>query len=171
MNKKQKTILLLVVAAIVWGYTGLKWFNYFSANNEDTVFYEESQSVVPDLIFKDKKDYTLDLNYSDPFLKKNKSKKIVKQYSSSPSNSIPHPNMQQKRNIAKPPPPPVYKWPEMIYSGFILSKGDKLGLLNISGKDILVNQGDVYQNIKIKNIFSDSIQLVHEKEIKTIKKK
>lgn len=167
MNKKQKTILLLGVAIIVWGYTGLKWINYFSANNEEAVYYEESQNVVPNLIFKDKKDYKLQLNYLDPFLKNYKPKNKVIQSQTTPVFPINPKSTQKKNNVA----PPVYKWPEMTYSGFILSKGDKLGLLNISGKDILVNKGDVHQSIEIKGIYSDSIQLFHEKELKTIKKK
>jgi len=167
MDKKKKTILLLVIAAAVWGYTGLKWFNYISIDGDSTLALSVDESKIPDLAFEEREDFVLNASYPDPFLKNRKYKPVY----SAPSNSNYSSNTNTVTKKVTPiPVVAVYKWPELKYSGFILSKGEKLGLLNLSGNDVLAKQGDIHQQISIVGIYSDSIQLQTAGNYKTLLK-
>lgn len=166
MSKKNKTILLVAVAAVVWGYAGLKWFNYFSVEGDDFVSLQQQGSSIPDMVLGEKKEFVLNADYQDPFLKNRKYKPSV----SSPVNHVN--NTGQIKKVVNPlPVSPTYKWPALEYSGFILSHGEKLGLLKISDQDILAKKGDVYRQINIVGIYSDSISLSTGEHTKTILKK
>lgn len=167
MDKKKKTILLLIVAAAVWGYTGLKWFDYFAVEGDDLMAFNIDDSLIPDLVFEKKQDFVLNASYPDPFLKKKKYRSTT---SVSNSNYSPNSHSTQKVAVVTPVKTP-FKWPKLKYSGFILSKGEKLGLLNLSGNDILAKKGDVHKQVFIQEIYADSIALKIGENYKTLLKK
>ncbi len=37
MDKKTKTIVLIIVTLLIWGYSALEWFNYIEASDDTEV--------------------------------------------------------------------------------------------------------------------------------------
>ncbi len=162
MDKKTKTILLVVIAILVWGYSALEWINYAEVSNNNEL--TSSSSVVPiisPLKLKPKGDKKLILDYRDPFLNSFK-RKVVKEM---PKKMAPSNQDKIKTNVPKPE---VLKWPEIIYSGVI---NNKLGLLKINGKDYIVKEGDIKENIYVVKILSERIILEFNDLAKEILKK
>ena len=165
MDKKKKTILLLVIAAVVWGYTGVKWFNYIAT--DDTAFVQANNSIVTPSTFNinEKKDYKLLADYTDPFLKKSK-KHLPK------NNNIHSPVKVSKPIINNKPVEKVkVNWPTVVYTGLILNENQRVGFLNIENDDLLARKGDVYKQIEVLEIYNDSIFLSFQNERKTYYKK
>lgn len=166
MNKKTKTILLIVIAILVWGYSALKWINYYQLSNDSVVV--ESYAPTPQvssLKLKPKNKKTLKLDYRDPFLNASK-KNRVQRNQNSKSQQIFNNNKVNKQKINLPKSEPILKWPKMVFSGII---NNKLGLLKIEGKDYIVKEGDVKEGIKVNNITKEKIIVEFQGETKEVK--
>lgn len=164
MNKKTKTILLIVIAILVWGYSALKWINYYQLSNDSETV--ESYAPVPQvssLKLKPKNKKTLKLDYRDPFLNVSK-KNRVQRNQNTISQQIFNNNQINKQKVLTPGK--VVKWPKMVFSGVI---NNKLGLLKIEGKDYIVIEGDVKEDITINNITKEKIIVEFQGETKEIK--
>lgn len=164
MNKKTKTILLIVIAILVWGYSALKWINYYQLSND----YEAVGSYAPvpqvsSLKLKPKNKKTLKLDYRDPFLNNSK-KNGVQRNQNTISQQIFNNNQINKQKVLTPEK--VVKWPKMFFSGVI---NNKLGLLKIEGKDYIVIEGDVKEDITINNITKEKIIVEFQGETKEVK--
>jgi len=162
MNKKTKTILLLIIAILIWGYSALEWIRYYKTEN-----YNKNELLPPVIQpnnltpIKRKNNLTLSLNYNDPFLKTNKHNKAI-------SNPPPLPasiKIVPPQKVSNPTSL-IIKWPKIKYSGII----NNFGLLNIDGQNVIVKNKDVIKDITIKDITNQYIVLIYNNEEKTFNK-
>ena len=165
MNKKTKTIALIIITVLVWGYSALEWIDYMDASDEEysTQVSQYIPQVAP-LKLKPQQKSDLQLNYRDPFLNKKTKNKVTAQAPVFSST-----NRQQTRTPSpiKPKETTVIKWPKIVYSGVI---NNQLGLLKIDDKDYLVKAGDVKNEVIINEIFSDKIIISFKAEQKEFEK-
>jgi hypothetical protein len=147
--------LLILAAAGLWLYIGQRIYHtWFSAG--ETMTSEAPLSIItkedqwPDT-------FSIKANYRDPFLVSTPLKKIVTQL---PPKKV------------NPPPVPAKPWPELSYGGMIRNEktNQQLALLTINGRSELVSAGKVYEELEVKKIFKDSIQLGFGKELKMVRK-
>lgn len=158
-NKKLSWILLPAVLAI-WGMIG--WKVYAAMNGEDEVFannvpqtslYSDT-SVVPE-------DYTLSLNYRDPFFEPQQKPKTV----STNVKKTETPSVQTSA-------PQVTQWPSVSYGGLVrqTQSGKTVGFLIINGSSHFVNAGDVAGELTVVKMWSDSVEVKFAKESRRIRK-
>lgn len=62
-------------------------------------------------------------------------------------------------------------WPKIEYSGLIVNNKNKkiTGLLKIGNNEYLVSEGSIHDNIFIKHIYKDSINVSYQNQSKTLK--
>ena len=135
-------------------------------SDEESVY---SETFVSDIqLPSQEKDEQFDLllNYADPFFKKTRRKKapvqkkvIVKKRS-----------IRQKKPEKKPEK--IIVWPTIKYQGIMKSSNSakKTALVTIDNRVALVKDLQEVDNIKVLQIFQDSIQLKYEDEIKSFYK-
>lgn len=164
MDKKTKTIALIIVTLLIWGYSALEWFNYIEASDDTEI--TNSFSYVPvssPIELKENKQVELKLNYRDPFLNSSRKKKRPEL-----SNRNSFLNTSKRTSPSPIVKVEAIKWPEIAYSGII---NNSFGLLNISGSDYIVKDGDIKGQVAVINVFSDKVILKFSDELKEIKKK
>lgn len=162
MDQKSKTILLIVVALAVWGYSALEWLNYYETDNQSVTANNTILIAPTKLITLQKKEaITLNLNYRDPFLNERKSKKTYNQNTTASNQNNATENVQKKEPIKV-----AVKWPKIKYVGII----NGLGLLNIDSRDYIVKTNDLIKKITIKSITDNHVVLILEGEEKVFEK-
>ncbi len=167
MDKKTKTIALIIATVLVWGYSALEWIDYIGASDEE--YSTQVSSYIPQvtpLKLKPKKENKLQLNYRDPFLNSKKQRKTSNHTASfTPTNNR---GTATNRQPTKQVETKVIQWPEINYSGVI---NNQLGLLKVNGKDYLVKVGDIKDGLTINEIHPDKIVISYQTEQKEFEKK
>lgn len=165
MDKKTKTIALIIVTLLIWGYSAIEWFNYIEASDDTEIANNFSYVPVSSpVILRTNKQLELKLNYRDPFLNSSRKKKRPEStnrssFLNTPKRTSPSPVVVKVEAI---------KWPEIAYSGII---NNSFGLLNINGSDYIVKDGEIKGQVSVINVFSDKVILKFGDELKEIKKK
>jgi len=156
MKNKKVVILLLILAAGIWGTVIYRIFK--TVHKEDTVQRKPAESK-PD--FSSLPDtFSIVADYRDPFLGK---------------RVVPQSLKKVTTPVVKPKPEPVastIKWPALSYSGIIKNKNDakELALVKIDQKEFIMRTGEVMQGVQLSKIFKDSIVVLYQKEKKVIMK-
>src|SRR5687767_1788266 len=156
MKNKKVVILLLVLAAGIWGTVIYRIFK--TVYKEDKVQIKPAEnnsnfSSLPDT-------FSIVADYRDPFLGKRLVQQAPKKITSA---------------ATKPKPAPVVtiiKWPTIGYSGIIRNQNTpkELALVKIDQKDFIMKTGDVMMGVEVTKIFKDSIIVLYQKEKKVITK-
>lgn len=158
-NKKLSWILLPAVLSI-WGMIG--WKVYAAINGDDETFSENSPQTE---IHKDTsavpEDYTLSLNYRDPFFEPRPQPKAV-------STNVKKTETQSVKNSA----PQITQWPSVAYGGLVrqTQSGKTVGFLIVNGSSHFVNGGDVAGELTVVKMWSDSVEVKFGKESRRIRK-
>lgn len=157
MGKKRHLMIVLILgAAGLWGYIMyVVWDSFFKQEivqiTQTVNTQEKNLSSEPDT-------FTLLANYRDPFL----------------SEQVRKPELVQKRvaQVVPSPPKVIQPWPEVSYGGMIRNQqtNSQLALITVNGKSELVGPGVAYQDLLIRKIYKDSVELAFGKEIKMVKK-
>lgn len=163
MKKKKLNILLIIVVLIIWGVLIHRIVKKYFSSNTNPILYElpTDRNTVLDYTIKKDSFHLLALN-RDPFLNILENEKAV----------IKKSIVRKKSTSAKNQKTVV--WPKHIeYYGFIKSEKSKTSraLLRIDGVLYRVEQNKKIEDILLKSISRDSIQLVLHKTRKTIFKK
>ena len=116
---------------------------------------------------------TFDLTHStrDPFLDKmNYDTKIIISPTIKKSGESRSLNSSNKRS--KPKIESAVKWPKINYYGFVkgAKSSSELVLIKIDNKLHKIREGDQIDNIAIKKVYRDSIMVLMNKSLKSIKK-
>ncbi len=162
MKSKKITYLLITLVLILWGIIGYKLLHKSSEEGKDIFLFKNNTPVLAAL-----KADNFELSFStypDPFLKKlkltsvkikSRKKHILKAIKkTTPIVAI--------KNI-------VIKWPTIVYQGLMRNhNAKKIGMMTIGGNIHLAKEGRTYNQVNIIKLYSDSIQVSYEKEIKTI---
>jgi len=150
-NKKTLTYALLAGSLLVWGLVFYKLFSYIGG--DDSPNANNKTITVPHQIEKEES-YTLIANYRDPFL----GKQEKSQGGEGGVNLI-----IKRKSVVK-----VVKEPEkpldltfISYTGMITnpSTKKKVALVTIKGKQSMVSEGEVLDEITFVKNYKDSIQI------------
>ena len=145
MNKKQKTYLLFIAVAIVWGAIGYQLYMYFNPSIPE--FTNASNTVYIPQKTKRVKKTTIQPDYRDPFLGKiyRKKKKVV------------------KKTVTEPKP--IVNFPPIQYKGVIEGKEQRF-IIAINGMQEVFQKGQEIQQIKLIRATSDEVLLQYQGERK-----
>lgn len=154
MEKAQNRIkryMLIVGVVAIWGIIVYKVIEFLQPDNpaDSALSYPGKQAQQRDSL---PKDYTLRLDYADPFLKE----------------SSDHAQAVEIATVAPQPIKP--QWPNLRYNGYIKHEEKVSAVLEINGSYKIVGTGDEINDIKVLHIYEDSISLSYKNESKTFKR-
>lgn len=152
-NKKTIYVLLPLVLAL-WGYIIYRVLE--QANPTVDLPNSELPQIRSKVVSNTTDDFSLLLNYPDPFLKH-----LRIEANESMENS---PQNLQVNQVY------VWNWPNMTYGGCIVNKKKIVGILQINSKNLLVQEGKEYEDFKVDKIYSDSIVMKREDMKRTFRK-
>lgn len=158
-NKKINYLLIPAVAGI-WGIIIYKVF--FSMASDGYEFVNKSGGVTGESVeLPEQRKYRLKLNYTDPFTK---GAAIAEpEYGDDRGDNYYGYNTDVVVNNSN------IQWPEIKYYGLSSNKKKRVGWISISGKSLLVRNGDVCNDVVVKRIMGDSVLLKYKGEYKTFK--
>ena len=161
MKKKPVLFLLLAAAILVWGTVAWRIISGISGGNKMV------RRVIPTKVLVIEEEgfadsFEIKANYPDPFLggwPKSNAKSIRKKVK---------PAKATKKTPEKPKEPEI-DWSFIQYKGLIKNKnGKKVGLASVNGQDFIINEGMELQEVLIKKIYEDSVEVLYSKKIKYI---
>ncbi|MDA8956639.1 hypothetical protein N9H19_03375 [Flavobacteriales bacterium] len=149
MKKKKNIYFLLMSTFIIWFIIAYKFWVISENNN---LKLKENQPIL--IEEKTKKDNRLILNYQDPFLKQyiNEEKKNLKI----------HTEKKEQKKEQK------IIWPKIFYKGLINNSSKKVALFNFNGKDITLQEGQEFHNVKCLTILPKKAIFIYSKEKKEV---
>jgi len=145
MKNKGTTVLLTIIFFVVWGTIGYKL--YSNTHSSDAVVPTGLPVHFSPPKMEESEDYSLSLEYDDPFVSKKTEKKVDKE-----SNTINQVN-----------------WPDIKYKGCIYHGKSKMGIVEIHGKSCFVRKGEIVEKIKIVNVYKTSLDVIFNNERKSFK--
>ena len=159
MKNKHLIYLLGPLVLLIWGLIFYKVYEHFRGGKE--VFgnaaakYTDKKENAPDT-------FTIKANYRDPFLDRNY--RLVTQ-------SIGKTNISEHRSGIAPKTVVPEVFPDIRYYGLIANAKNKrkVGLFKMSNKDLLLKEGESFNDLKITKLFNDSAKITYHKTKKTIK--
>lgn len=153
--------MLLVVAGI-WGAIGYQVYSrYFS--KEETVVQQFVPMADYELAVAQSDSLSLDLDYRDPF----NSKRIRVPVQQSQSTTTVR---KQPKPKETPKPPRAIRWPEVSYLGVMRNDNSdrELALLSIAGKSHMGGRNEVFQGVRVVQVYADSVRVAFSGEEKTV---
>ncbi|MCK4661792.1 MAG: hypothetical protein KAT68_02920 [Bacteroidales bacterium] len=160
MKNKKILYILLALAIIIWALIFYRIFKFLNKTPEVHYSYNYQKKYEKEEIKKDT--FFIIADYRDPFLNKILIPKVKNEGKPKVNNK--KDNSRTKRRVKK------IKWPVIKYGGVISSKDNnkKIALIKINDKDYLMEVNSESEEIKLINIFTDSIKVVYKDEKKTI---
>ena len=169
MKNKKSLYFLAPVVLLVWA---LIFYQVSEGLQTGNPYYAGAAAAVANqaTVATDSFEYTLLLNYPDPFLGRASAGATHKatatvtavQASAKPAitPSLPATVQEVSLNLSR------YK-----YLGVVEHKGkkDKLALISIDGKSLMLREGDVAEELQLLKISKDSIQLKNGKQVFYVK--
>jgi len=161
--KNKKTLYYLIPAVIlIWGIIVYK---IITVTNYESVKHSSATSI-PSINSQDTlpKEYQLLLNYKDPFLlepafRQNKVKSQSRNADLSATRQKPIKNVPQLNLM------------NIMYIGMVEKPGNHtIALINIGGETKMLRKGEHADQIKVLNIWTDSVQIFSNGEIYYLKK-
>ena len=64
----------------------------------------------------------------------------------------------------------MWNWPNMSYGGCIKNKKKMVAILKINSKNLLVQEGKIYDDFLIQKVYNDSIIIVRDTLVKKVYK-
>ena len=167
MNKKKLNYILLPLVLLIWGWVIYTVVSGFSNDNEGYVLQSSLPTVQMEEMTQDT--FVLLANYRDPFLKR-----TYTNYSSGSSTTNNNPKKQtnnKKAETEKPKKKPV-DFSFIRYGGRVKNQktGKHVGMLNVNGRDFLVNEGEMVGQVKLIQLLEDSIKVSYQNNYAFIKK-
>jgi len=158
--KNRKLIyILLPLTLFIWGMIVYKIVFDTNTQEENTSFVQNANrkktaAVPPDT-------FELLLNYPDPFLKDERRK--VTTPSNSPISAPPKTDKKAEQTV---------NWPKLKYEGSVrhVKEGVTLAIVNINGTSKFMKAGETVDNVKLIQIYNDSITVNFQTQKRTVKK-
>lgn len=169
-NKKLKYILFPAVF-IIWGLVVYKIFFYSDDPSENPTSRKQEEVRIENNQVQES--YALMADYRDPFLDAppfyySQSVKI----DNIPENSEIKPEINKTSTTYNKQVTSPVKWPQIKYNGLVVNKkSDKrLGIMQLNGKKLLIEENGIYENIQIMYLYDDSVIAKNQNENKTYHK-
>jgi len=165
MKANNKTIFLLCVVIVVWGYTAFSFFGTFSGTNYNYSLTNNNVKTGNDYKMDDS--FALLANYRDPFL--GDVPRLVMNRMNKSSDRIKIGNPQEKeKNIDKP-----------VDISFILFYGivnnpstkKKIALVSLNNKQYMASEGETIEEVSFIKNDKDSVLISYNKKSFYIKRK
>lgn len=142
-----KRYILIAAVVAIWAVVVYKIIDFIKGNDNPSVDIPYVEKKAQEKR-KEEKDYTLLLSYPDPFLKE----------SGGTAAAI---------EAVPAPPRTVVMWPQLRYSGYLKNGKSMVGVLEVNGNHQSVKKGDVVGEIKVIEVYEDSIRLKYMDDLKT----
>ena len=152
-NKKVIYFVLIPIVIAIWGYM---IYEFISFGSTDNTIQAPNNFSVPHLENAGPDTFSISADYRDPFL----GKPVEEKNSSTP----------------KVKAPPTVKaelpWPKITYGGVIKNQksSKQLYLVQVSGNDHIMREGDAAEDVQLAKAWKDSIQVLFQKEKKVVRK-
>jgi len=161
MKNKKLTYILLPLVGVIWGF-----FFYTLFSNKSTVQSAPVDPITDSIEIADSISFkSLDLDYSDPFLKR-KIVAVGQKILGENKSFIPS-SKQISGQFNKPKVTATTIWPRVEYGGTI---NQNKGLIRINNDLVLLKKGETQGDVKLISLYQDSIRLQYKKELKTFLK-
>jgi len=158
LYNRPQVYTLIALVAIVWGTV---FFRVFKSWGDDgyPAFEPDISAKAEFENYSITDTVTLNLNHGDPFRLSNARTAVEKVAESSPRRYAAAP-AERKR------PAPIL----ITYSGYIQIPGSRkvLSMLNLKGKDLLIAEGEVAEDVKLLKNLKDSIKVAYKGNISYI---
>lgn len=148
----KKTLYIMVPTNVfLWGYISYAIYQYM---NEEPPELTELKDISRLQLNEDTSTYTLRLDYPDPFLKEEATKKSIKHNSTSVISKTPVIAQSAKTRTISPDPPK-----DIRYLGLIQNKtnGTSTALVSINGKSYIIKKGEIVEGINFESISDQTI--------------
>lgn len=156
MKNKKNIYILLPIVTLIWGILIFQLFSF-------TTPEESSINATPDFNLKplkitERKSFTVDVNYRDPFLGKIYTEQKVPKLK----------NAVKTKSEAKPQEEII--WPTIVYKGMISDskQKNKLFILVISDKNYFMKIGDTENDIFLKEGDKESVYVKYKGNLNLI---
>ena len=159
MKNKKAIYFLLPLVLIIWGIIIYRiFFDTISINNSEIL----SRGIPLKIVKENVDTFSIYADYGDPFLD------YLWEYDESEVEQDPSEIVETI--IEKPPV--LVNWPSISFGGIVKNQksNKQVVVVNIEESGHLMKIGDVVMGVTLKKVFNDSIQVVYEKEVKTISK-
>ncbi len=170
MKSKTTTYILLAGVLVIWGWVFYTIFN--GLNSDEDSSYSMPEKKVVQTIKEEKEDvFVLLANYRDPFLGGTSSA-----ISNSNSGNTNFSNNTTTVQIKRQPKVEIKKeptdWSFLDYIGIVNNKetNKQVGLLIISGKEYMVNDKDIINEVIVLKKVKDSIWVEYRGEKKWLRR-
>ena len=157
MNKSRINKILIVALTLIWSFVGYSFF--WPKNTTETPLQNTDLALETTVKTKVKDPFILQPLARDPFLNarttpRKKIKSIPKDRQKSSSKNT------------------ISIWPNIAYFGFVKSNNQSapLVLLKIDNQLKKLRQGERFEEILVKKVYRDSVQIQFGKEIKSFAK-
>jgi len=161
MKNKRLIYILAPLVLLIWGLIFYKIFTHFGDDQNKTMVNPDQTNTNKKQLPRDT--FTIIANYRDPFLGRNNQPALH-----SSQDHI----LNNQTGLSRKPTPAPEIIPEIKYCGIIANPKNKrkVGLLRMNNKELLVKEGDSYNELKIIRLFNDSVKIMYNKTKKTFKK-
>jgi hypothetical protein len=162
MKNKKIIYILLPAALIIWGLIIAKIIIRVKQPGKECKVSNTAIQSEPGIQQSDT--ITLIANYRDPFLSS-----FNKQYEPVRKTEIP----QERAFKPKREPVRNIQWPEIIYNGTITNNRNdqNTALVRMEQQDLLIHKGDFIKGITFTEVYTDSLKVKYQNELKTIIRK
>lgn len=164
MDKKKKIALYVMLPLViaVWGYI---FFRIIDHVFSEPVFAVQQAAKKVDLDKIESDTFEIVADYRDPFL--GGRKRVVSSSRNSSFGNNSKANFTHKTSVKT-----QKKWPAIQYKGMIKNNDSKkkVGIAVVNGKEQIIKQGDVIQEITFLKITKKDIKVRFQRETKTINK-
>lgn len=150
---------MLPIIILVWGIVFYQLFSYFFSS---PTYATEKSEIKVDIDEIKKDTFSIVADYRDPFLGKK-----IRESRSGTTNNIKRNNTKKRTNPTQAINQP---WPVIQYKGMIKNNNSekRVGIVNMGGRERLVKEGDVLNEVQFLSIGKTQIKVSFNKEQKTI---
>ena len=165
MKNKTTTYALIVVVLLLWGYIVYKIYAGVSGDETPEATVVRSKPQVKESIALKVEDYTLNLNYRDPFLGK------------AAQQNVERPKVTQRSQQVRPlvqrapvPPPEVIDWSFIQFKGIMKNPTSQkiVSIVIINNAQYMLEEGAIGGGVKVIKVYKDSLKVSYKNIKKTI---
>jgi hypothetical protein len=163
MKNKRLTYILVPLVLLIWGIIFYKIFTHLDNGNETPL---NDRGLKKTIVNENDKDtFTIKANYKDPFLSGHQKPLTWDEGQGQISTGI---SGFSKKTASKP----EIIIPDLRYFGLIYNENNKqkLGLFRLNNKDIILKEGQLFEELQIVGLFNDSVKTTFRRVKKTFKK-
>lgn len=160
MFKGKKGIYILIpLNILIWSFFVYRFYSLYTEDEISVV--NGVNDVVKFESLKDSAEYTLIMNYQDPFLKKEPKGRMQKQFvtqsTKTPAEKVQTPKKQKE---------PEKAMPDIKYLGLVKnnSNGTVTAIVSINGASKLIRQDEMVNGLCFKNFTNDNLTVLWNKE-------